>query len=249
MPCPPAPSERRAGEIHGPQIGDIIGRAPLFRGVPGAVLERAHEAARVLVVPAKTVLFHQGDAPSQLILVGKGFVKMGQVSGRGEASIIRVMEPGDIIGCVALFRRKPYPATATTLIDSLTLSWPAGWVLDLLEQCPEVQANALEIVGSRAEELVHGLHGMATARVERRVARALLRLAERAGQAAAEGTEIGFPLSRQEIAEMVGTDVFGVSRILRRWADQRLVIADRLRVVVRDRKRLRCIADGAFEQD
>ena len=249
MPCPPAPSDRRAGEMNGVHIGKVISRAALFRSVPGAVLETAHEAARPLAVPAKTVLFHQGDASAQLILVARGFVKMGQVSGRGEASIIRVMEPGDIIGCVAVFRRHPYPATATTLIDSLLLSWPSACILDLLDRYPEVRANALEIVGGRAEELVQGLHGMATARVERRIARALLRLAERTGHAAEEGTEIGFPLSRQDLAEMVGTDVFGVSRVLRRWADQRLVIADRLRVVLRDRKHLACIADGAFEQD
>ena len=196
----------------------------------------------------KPVLFHQGDAPAQLIVVGKGFVKMGQVSGRGEASIIRIMEPGDVIGCVAVFRRTPYPATATTLMDSVLLSWPATWILDLLDHYPEMRANALDIVGGRAEELVQGLHGMATARVERRIARVLLRLAERTGQAAPEGTEIGFPLSRQEIAEMVGTDVFGVSRVLRRWADQRLVIADRLRVVLLDPRHLTRIADGAFEQ-
>ena len=53
--------------------------------------------------------------------------------------------------------------------------------------------------------------------------------------------------SRQEIAEMVGTDVFGVSRVLRRWAEQRLVIADRLRVVLCDRRHLGRIADGAFK--
>ncbi len=233
--------------MNGSLIGEIISSTTLFRGVPGAVLEKAHDAARALVAPAKTVLFHQGDAPAHLILVGKGFVKMGQVSGRGEASIVRIMEPGDVIGCVAVFRRNPYPATATTLIDSVMLSWPAPWILDLLDSHPEVRANALEIVGGRAEELIQGLHGMATARVERRIARALLRLAERTGVASEEGTEIGFPLSRQEIAEMVGTDVFGVSRVLRRWAEQRLVIADRLRVVLCDRRHLGRIADGAFK--
>ena len=128
----------------------------------------------------------------------------------------------------------------------MVLSWPAAWILELLDRHPEVRANALEIVGGRAEELVQGLHGMATARVERRIARALLRLAERTGHPAEEGTEIGFPLSRQEIAEMVGTDVSGVSRVLRRWADQRLVIADRLRVVLLDLKHLTRIADSAL---
>ena len=117
---------RRFDGMNGSLIGEIISSTTLFRGVPGAVLEKAHDAARALVAPAKTVLFHQGDAPAHLILVGKGFVKMGQVSGRGEASIVRIMEPGDVpIGCVAVFRRNPYPATATTLIDSVMLSWPA----------------------------------------------------------------------------------------------------------------------------
>jgi CRP-like cAMP-binding protein len=49
-----------------------------------------------------------------------------------------------------------------------------------------------------------------TERVERRVARALLRLVHEAGRRVDKGVEIDFPISRQDIAEMTGTTLFTV---------------------------------------
>jgi len=46
--------------------------------------------------------------------------------------------------------------------------------------------------------------------------------------------EINFPLSRQDIAEMTGSTLYTVSRTLREWERQGLVVSGRQRVVLRD---------------
>ncbi len=157
---------------------------------------------------------------------------------------IRIMGPGDIIGAVAAFRQIPYPATATAVTDCIVLSWPISWVLALMERYPALRANALDFVGRRTEELVNRLRETATERVDQRIARALLRLADQTGHPAAGGVEIGYKLSRQDISEIVGTDLYTVSRVLRSWADRGLVSASRLQVVLLDRVGLERIARG-----
>ena len=67
-------------------------------------------------------------------------------------------------------------------------------------------------------------------------------LADQTGRATSEGVEIGYPLSRQDIAEIAGTDLYTVSRILRRWAVQGFVSANRLHVVLLDRGVLKRIS-------
>jgi CRP-like cAMP-binding protein len=193
-------------------------------------------------VSAKTVLFHQGEPAQELIALGEGIVKVWQTGGSGDATTIHILGPGDMVGAVAVFRRVPYPATATAITDCHILAWPGSWALALMERYPVIRANALDFVGRRTEELANRLREMATERVDQRVARTLLRLADQTGHATPAGVEIGYPLSRQDIAEIAGTDLYTVSRILRRWAIQGFVSANRLHVVLLDRGGLKRIS-------
>lgn len=229
----------------GADIRALLARSELFRGLPDAAADRAIKAASLQMAPAGTTLFHQGDPPEHLMVVGKGLVRIWRVNGKGDSSTIRLMAPGNAIGCVAVFRQTPYPATATAVIDSLLLSWPAAWIREATEQSPAMRANSLDMIGQRAEELVRRLNETATERVEQRIARALLRLAAQAGHAFEGGTRIAHRLSRQDIAEIVDTDLYVVSRVLRRWAGQHIVRADRLCIVLLDQPRLERIAAGA----
>lgn len=83
---------------------------------------------------------------------------------------------------------------------------------------------------------------LATERVERRIAHTLIRLADSAGHRVQDGLEIGFPISRQDIAEMTGTTLHTVSRILNAWQDQGLVTLGRQKVIVRDSRALAAFA-------
>ena len=85
---------------------------------------------------------------------------------------------------------------------------------------------------------------MSTEQVERRIAHALLRLAQQAGRKVDSGVEIDFPISRQDIAEMTGTTLHTVSRILGAWEQQGLVDGGRQRIVVCDPQKLFALAEG-----
>jgi CRP-like cAMP-binding protein len=100
-------------------------------------------------------------------------------------------------------------------------------------------------MGARIQEAHTRVVEMSTEEVERRVAHALLRLANQAGQAVADGVEIAFPISRQDIAEMTGTTLHMVSRILSGWEQAGLVRSGRQRVVIREPHKLFMVAEGS----
>jgi CRP-like cAMP-binding protein len=91
--------------------------------------------------------------------------------------------------------------------------------------------------------LVDRYQELVTERVEQRLARALLRLARQAGQRSEQGVLIGFPLSRENLADMTGTTLYTVSRILSSWEHQGLVEAGRERVLIRRPHALVAIAE------
>ena len=112
-----------------------------------------------------------------------------------------------------------------------------------MERFPRIAMNALSTTNRRLQEVQSRFRELATERVERRVGRALLRLARQAGKKTDEGIEIGFPLTRQDLAELTGTTLFTVSRILSEWESQGIVSGSRQRVVLKEPHRLVAIAE------
>ena len=141
--------------------------------------------------------------------------------------------------------RSSYPATAIAVVDSLALAWPSAAWPRLVAQFPALALNTLQTVGSRLQDAQTRVVEMSTEEVERRVAHALLRLAKQSGRKVAAGVEIAFPISRQDVAEMTGTTLHTVSRILSAWEDRGLVEGGRQRIVIKDPHRLFVLAETA----
>jgi CRP-like cAMP-binding protein len=129
----------------------------------------------------------------------------------------------------------------------VAIVWPSALWPGLAASFPALSASVLKAVGDRLADANARVIAMATDSVERRVARALLRLARQSGRAVEGGIEIVFPITRQDLAEMTGTTLFTVSRIFSAWEDEGVVASRRRRVVVRRDDRLAEIAEGEGE--
>ena len=90
---------------------------------------------------------------------------------------------------------------------------------------------------------------MSTQQVEQRVAHALLRLAKQSGRKVEHGVEIDFPISRQDIAQMTGTTLHTVSRILSGWESRGLIEGGRQRIVLREPHKLFVLAEAISGED
>jgi CRP-like cAMP-binding protein len=176
-----------------------------------------------------------------------GRLRVTQITATGEQIVVRFVGPGDIFGVAMALQRTTYPGTATAIVDSLALAWPSAAWSRLIARHPALAANALATIGGRLQDAHARLREIQTEDVERRVAHALLRLAGEAGARTAAGTLIDFPITRQDIAEMTGTTLHTVSRIMSAWEASGLVEGGRQRVLVRDLARLSALAEGGGE--
>ncbi|MBX6323544.1 MAG: Crp/Fnr family transcriptional regulator, partial [Rhodospirillaceae bacterium] len=153
-----------------------------------------------------------------------------------------------MFGCVVVSGGQRYPGTATATVDSVAVGWPQATTRELMRRHPQIALNALGTVGSRLQEAQSRVRELSTERVEQRIAHALLRLAEQAGRPIAEGVEIEFPLSRQDVAEMTGTTLHTVSRTLSHWESAGIVRSGRQRVVIRNAPALMAVAADGGDQ-
>src|SRR5688572_1381519 len=223
----------------------LVSDLPLFAEMAPDELDDVLAEARSQHYPKGDVVFTQGQDAHSFFVLLHGHLRVTQTTASGEQIVVRFVSPGDMFGVAMALRRNTYPGTATAITDSLALLWPSSAWARLIAGHPALAANALMTIGSRLQDAHARIREMSTEEVERRVAHALLRLADEAGAKTAEGTLIDFPISRQDIAEMTATTLHTVSRIMSGWEAAGLIESGRQRVVVRDRARLSALAEGA----
>ncbi|MGH6818359.1 MAG: Crp/Fnr family transcriptional regulator, partial [Methylovirgula sp.] len=148
---------------------------------------------------------------------------------------------------VALFTDGRYPADAVTLAETLEASWSEAELLELMGRHPQIAINVIRIIGKRLQEVQERVRELATQRAERRVAHAVLRLAEQAGHRTGDGTAIEFPLRRRDLADISGTTLHTVSRILTAWAKAGLLVTRNRRLTIRKPSKILKIAEDSTD--
>jgi CRP-like cAMP-binding protein len=216
-----------------PEDLTYLQQARLFRDLPEAALRQIARVGRRRRVAADAFFFRQGRPAAVLYVLLAGQVKMTQITPEGQQIILRVISPGEMFGAVAALGEATYPASAQAADACVALGWDSATITDLMERFPHLTLNALGIVVARVHEFQDRYRELATERVERRVARALLRLVPQVGRRVESGVLLDLTLSRQDLAEMTGTTLFTVSRILSRWEQEGLIESGRERVVLR----------------
>ena len=198
----------------------VITDLPMFAGVGGDRLDEILNEAQSLRYAKGTNVFEQDAPATSFFILLDGHLRVTKLTPAGQQVVVRFVAPGEIFGVAKAIGRTTYPATATAVVDSVALVWPSAAWPRLIEKNPALATNALQTIGSRLQEAHTRVVEMSTEQVERRVAHALLRLAKQAGRKVEEGVRIDFPISRQDVAEMTGTTLHTVSRILSAWEAQ-----------------------------
>jgi len=222
----------------------ILLSLPPFARLTEAELDAIVRKAASRLYAAGTALFEQGAEAQQFYVLVHGRLRVTQVTASGEQIVVRVVNPGELCGMAKAMNRTTYPATATAVVESIALGWPMEEWDGMLARYPSFAGAAMRTIGGRLQEAHSRLQEMSTEVVERRVGHTVLRLAQQSGRREADGIRIDFPISKQDIAEMAGTTLHTVSRILTAWEEAGLVDTGRQKLLLKDPHRLLLIADG-----
>lgn len=186
-------------------------------------------------------IFGEGDPADRIHFLFVGKVKIVKAS-RDRDLILEILGPGEPVGAVAVFERRPFPATAVALEPSGIVSIPERPFFELIESRPEITRRLLAGLTSRLMSLNRRLADM-TGSVEYRAARLFAMLAERIGEKETDGAVfLPLPLSRQEIADLVGTTIETAIRVMSRWQKDGVVETDKQGFRIRDPRALASMA-------
>ena len=223
-------------------LDEILRRSTIFRRLTPDDRQRLAAVAHVREFDKGATLFSEGDASDSLYTVVTGRVKVFKVTARGTDVILELFGPGDPVGAVAVYESRAYPATAVALEPTTCFLIPRQAFFTLLETHPTMVRGLLVGLTHRLVELTNRLTELSGGRVEARLARFFLKLAKDMGQQRPDGVFIPLVLSRQEIADMIGTTIETSIRIMSRWGKQDVVRTEKDGFLVVDRPALDAIA-------
>ncbi|MBO6540242.1 MAG: Crp/Fnr family transcriptional regulator [Rhizobiaceae bacterium] len=221
----------------------LIADLPAFAGMTGEALDLVLQGARSTRHAKNSDIFAEGGIADHFFLLLSGHVRVVRTTPEGEQMIARYINEGELFGIAIAMGLAVYPASAVAAVDCVVLTWPNSEWQKLQETVPGFGAAAYRTIGGRLQETQNRVMEMSTEQVEQRVAHALLRLVNQAGRKTENGVEIDFPISRQDIAEMTGTTLHTVSRLLSAWESEGVVASGRQKVTVTDPHRLMLIAE------
>jgi CRP-like cAMP-binding protein len=154
--------------------------------------------------------------------------------------ILEILGPGEPLGAVAAFERRPFPASAVAIEPAGIVSIPEREFFQLIERRPEMTRHILAGLTMRLIMLNKRLADM-TGSAESRAARLFLTLADRIGVRQENGVRIPLALSRQELADLLGTTLETAIRLMSRWQKDGLVLTEKTDFIIPNVETLRAV--------
>jgi len=207
----------------------------LFKNLSDDELEELDPYLMLESVKKKKEIFNEGDQPEWFYIVSKGKIKITKLSQEGKEIILELISPTDIFGGVAVLRNFPYPANAVAMEDSEILKISRKNLMRLVDRFPNLMYCIALQLGDRMKSSYDSLKNIALERVEARIAALLLKLANKAGQKTKEGLIIDMRLTKQDVADMVGTTVETSIRTFSKFKKQGLLSDANGRIIIKDR--------------
>jgi CRP-like cAMP-binding protein len=210
----------------------------LFKNLSDKELKELEPYLITTTLKKKGDIFSEGDQPEWFYIVSKGKVKITKLSHEGKEIILEIISPPDIFGGVAVLRNFPYPANAVAMEDSEIIKISRKNLMRLVDRFPNLMYCIALQLGDRMKSSYDSLKNIALERVEARIAALLLKLAGKIGIETSEGLLIDMRLTKQDVADMVGTTVETSIRTFSKFKKQGFLADKNGKIVLKDREGL-----------
>lgn len=161
-----------------------------------------------------TIIFMEAQQGEGCYYVQSGKVKILHTSLDGHEHIVHILGPGEVFAEVLLFQSIGYPATAVALEDSKIGMIKNHDLEQAVLRYPLLALQLIKILSQKLLQAQQKITTLAFSDMSVRTAKNLIQLARQYGRQTERGVEIDLPMTRQELANLVGTSRETVTRVL-----------------------------------
>ncbi|QWR77937.1 Crp/Fnr family transcriptional regulator [Candidatus Magnetomonas plexicatena] len=207
---------------------------PIFEGLTVSELKEIEPYIQFISLRKKEAVFNEGDKSDWFYIVAAGKVKITKLSQDGKELILEIVQDGELFGALAVFRGFPYPANAIAMENAKVVRILRKNLFRILDRFPILMFKITSIIGDRMKNSHETLKNIALERVESRIASLLIKLSDKSPTPG----QIDIKLTKQDIAEMVGTTVETSIRTLSKFKKEGLITDKKGLHVITDKEGL-----------
>jgi CRP/FNR family transcriptional regulator len=210
----------------------------VFSGLQEEYLEKIHQISLLRKYGKGRIIFMEGEPGEAFFYVRSGLIKISKLSGDGREHILHILNEGHIFAEVTLFSKTEYPATAEVLEDAEIGIIKNEDLEKLIMENPGLALQLIKYLNKRLVEAHMKIRNLALYDTYGRTAQALLKLAEDYGKKSSKGIELDLNISRQELANIVGTTRETVIRALMAFKKEHSIDIDKNTITIIDPERV-----------
>ena len=180
------------------------------------------DAKSCMIFKKGQIVFQEGGNPIGIYCINSGKIKISHAGTEGKDQIVRLAKEGDILGYRALLSNERYNSSAIALDDTDVCFIPKETFFTVLKENPTLSMEILKMLSIELRKAEQMITDLAQKPVRERMAEALLFLKETYGFEADNQT-INVVLSREDIANLVGTATETAIRLLSEFKHDAIV--------------------------
>jgi CRP-like cAMP-binding protein len=215
----------------------IIRKTPFFANLSDKELLEISQKFAERQFDKGEYIFWEGEPSSYLYAIKEGKVKVLRDLPTGKRIVFEVLAAGDICGASALLAGTQI-ASAQAVEETKVYILSREDFLFLLDKHRGLAKEIIVFLGEKLVKLHEMIINLVSGKVEQRIASLLLGLSERHGSSVSKGTRINICLTRQDIADIVGTTVETTIRVMSKFKKQGIVMSDSKEIIITDKEQL-----------
>ena len=236
LPIPSRQRRRAPRELEGEPNGRLC---EACGGLAFEIAKLLGPTARRAIYPPGVVVVHKGDPGNSLYLILRGRLKVTLPSSHGESLLVAVLEAGEAFGELAFLDQRPQPFTVIAANPTELLAVRREELEPLALLRPNLESELLATLYEQLRDAYETVEDVIYLDVAGRLAKKLLKLAERYGRETPKGIMIGLRLTQGDLAAMLGVTRETVNKHLKIFRARGLINLQAQRVVVRRPEDLR----------
>jgi CRP-like cAMP-binding protein len=211
-------------------IGAILAETALFNGLSEKQLRKIQHIAQDKFFEKGDPIFWEGDEGNGFYIVAAGMVKVYKMSLEGKEQILHLYGPGQPVGEVPVFAGRHFPANAQAMEKCRLLFFGRDAFIDLITENPSLALNMLAVLSMRLRQFTVQIENLSLKEVPGRLASYLIYL----GQEQNRQSRVKLPVSKGQLASLLGTIPETLSRIFNKMSAQGIIEVQGAEITISD---------------
>jgi CRP-like cAMP-binding protein len=215
----------------------VLKKVPFLKGLSSVDLAKISQKFSETQFEKGNYLYWEGDLADRLYVIKQGKVKITKGSSSGKEIVLEIVSTGEICGGSAVFSQTN-PTSALAAEDVIAYSLSKVDFLGLLGTYKNLAIQFIMYLGEKLMKAHEMMMSLVVSNVEKRIAALLMGLCEKHGSHTPQGIRINLRLTRQDIADIVGTTVETAIRVMSKFGKQGILKTESKHIVVTSKEKL-----------